>query len=140
MDPGRRSLLKAGGGLAALGGFAFATGALPVRTHLRDIRLVNYRNAALTVDLRLDADGETVYETSLDLDAGEQTHLPCAWPGAAWAYEIAVRLPNQDTWTTSRWDDDGDQCKKIAIREPDHDHVISFFVSPNCENIDTSCG
>lgn len=133
-------MLKASGGILAGGGLV-GTYLLPIRTHLRDIRLVNNMRERIRVYLRLAADGNTVQETSVELAPSEQTHLSCDWPQAAWSYEMAVKPSHISEWNTITWNGDGDRCKKIAIRETDDPGgPVSFFESPGCNSIETSCG
>ena len=137
----RRSLLKVAGGVAALGGVTLGSVALPIRAHLRDIRLVNYRSEPVSIELRLDADGETAFRSTADLGSKELIHLSCEWPETAWSYRMAVRIENHDEWETITWDADGDLCKKIAIVADDRSYgPVSFFESPGCpSSIERSC-
>jgi hypothetical protein len=115
--------------------------ALPIRAHLRDIRLVNYRSEPVSAELRLDADGETAFRSTADLRPNELIHLSCEWPETAWSYTMAVRIENRDEWEAITWDGDGDLCKKIAIVAEDRSYgPVSFFESPGCpSSIERSC-
>lgn len=139
--PSRRSVLAAIGGSVTVGGLAIASGELPVRPRLRDVRLVNSRDEPVTIDLHLLANGETALRTQLDLDSGELIHLPCRWPAGAWSYQMKVRLAEMNGWESIRWHKRGALCKKISIRSNDSPAgPVSFFESPGCPpSIDAAC-
>jgi hypothetical protein len=140
--PSRRSLLATVGGSVAVGAIAVGSGRFSVRTHLRDIRLVNNRRDRATVELRLTADGNTTYRSTVNLQSGELIHLPCEWPASAWSYRIQVRLADSDQWESRQWRSNGDLCKKVVVEELDSEFgPVSFYESPGCPpSVETTCG
>lgn len=96
----------------------------------------------MSIDVRLDADDTTVLNSTIDVTPDELLHLPCEWPRAAWSYEIAVRLTDQDDWQTITWNTAGKLCKKIVINEAGESlGPISFYDSSCPTTLDEhSCG
>jgi hypothetical protein len=84
----------------------------------------------VNIDVRLDADDTTVLESTISVPSDELLHLPCEWPRAAWSYEMAVRVADQDEWQTGTWSNGGKLCKKIVINEAGKSFgPVSFYES-----------
>lgn len=137
----RRTLLKAGGAVGTVG--AVGLGAAHFRTRLYDVRLDNERSERVSVEIRLDADGERAVDATFDLRPHEQIHLPCEWPRAAWSYRMAARPEGASEWRTITWDDGGKHCKKVQINAEDERFgPVSFYYSADCpwRFEENSCG
>jgi len=138
----RRTLLKAGGLVGVPAALGWGAKVYPFRPHLYEVRIANRRDEPVNVDVRLDADGETVLESTVDFsDEPPGVHLlPCEWPRAAWSYEMAVRPTDRDEWQTITWNDPRRLCKKIYINEVDESVApVWFYESSNCPS-EHSCG
>jgi hypothetical protein len=126
----RRTLLKTGGVVGVPAAVGVGVLVFPIRPHLYDVRLDNRRTETVNIDVRLDADDTTVLESTMDVPSDELLHLPCEWPRAAWSYEMAVRVADQDEWQTGTWSNGGKLCKKIVINEAGKSFgPVSFYES-----------
>lgn len=129
----RRTLLKAGGVISIPVAVGVGVDRFPFRPNLYDVRMDNRRDESVNVNIRLDADGSTVYQSKVDVPPDEILHHPCEWPRAAWSYEMAVRPSDQENWNTITWNSAERLCKKIVINEVQNDFgPISFYDAGRC--------
>jgi hypothetical protein len=114
----------------------------PIRPHLYDVRFDNRRTEAADIDVRLDADDRSVLESRVDVPSDKLLHLPCEWPRAAWTYEMAVRVAEQDEWRTVTRTNTGRLCKKIVINEAGTSSDPVSFHESSCPTAlgERSCG
>lgn len=126
----RRTLLKAGGVVGVPAAVGVGAQVFPIHPHWYDVRLDNRRADTVNIDVRLDADDTTVLESTIDVPSDELLHLSCAWPRAAWSYEMAVRVADWDEWQTITWNNAGKLCKKTVINEAGKSFgPVSFYES-----------
>jgi hypothetical protein len=128
----RRTLFKTAGILGVPVAVGVGVQSLPIRPHLYDVRFDNRRAETVDIDVRLDADDTTVFESTIDVPPDELLHLPCAWPRAAWTYEMAVRVADRDDWQTITWSNAGKLCKKIVITDAGKSFGPVSFYDSSC--------
>jgi len=139
----RRTLLKAGGVVGVPAVIGVGAQVFPIRPHLYDVQITNRRAETVGINVRLDADDTTVLDSVIDVPPDELLHLTCEWPRAAWTYDMAVRLAEQDEWQTITWNTAGKLCKKIVINETGKSlDPVSFYESGSCPTTldEHSCG
>jgi len=129
----RRRLLKIGGVVGLPVAFGVGVRLYPFRPTLYDVRVDSRREEPVELALRLDADGSTVYESTIMVPPDDILHLPCEWPRALWSYEMRARPAEEEEWQSITWNNRQRLCKKIVINESGHpEGPISYFESGRC--------
>ena len=111
----RRRLLAASG----LGAFGIALGAISLYdpTTLRYIGVDNRTDTEQTVEVRVDASGDRVFEREIRVGSHEHTQVPCEWPVPAGRYSVGARLDDGGEWTADSIRDGGNAYRRITIEE-----------------------
>jgi|APHM01.1.fsa_nt_gi hypothetical protein len=138
----RRALLKAGGVVGVPVAVGVGVEVFPIRPRLYDVQVDNRRSDVVSLDMRLDADGDTAFQSTIAVPADELLHLSCEWPRVAWSYKMTVRLTDRNDWQTIQWRKGGKLCKQIVINKEDTSlKPVSFYESGSCPKTldDHSC-
>lgn len=111
----RRRLLAtaASGTLATTAGCFWESSS---QTSILELYLVNNDSEPVTIEFRVFADGDLVYEDRREIEAGMRRPLPCEWPTSASSYRIECRRESGERFAKS-YDTGDDHCLDIEPRD-----------------------
>ncbi|WP_193787784.1 hypothetical protein [Natronorubrum tibetense] len=124
---------------ALLGGCSSSEGDV----QLGGVRVENFREESITVEIKIEDDSETVYNTTASVASASGTVsteiIDCEWDTDAHGqYSIAARVASDDEWDhVDVVEDNSDSCRWIAI-QVESENI--YFDQRDCENYpETPC-
>ncbi|WP_245800509.1 hypothetical protein [Natrinema saccharevitans] len=112
----RRELLAISGTMLLSG-----CGVFDSRVRLGGVRLENFETNSREVDIRVEKDGDIVYDGTVSIDPPSDTVstriIDCTWDtDAASAYSVAAKLFDRAEWTELALDEEGGACQWVSVQ------------------------